>query len=297
MSFVVSSRTIRTTGALAAVLGLVGSQESPIGPSSARAQSAQAAVSASQVSAVYQIALNGFNIGSFSYTAAISGQSYTLNSEVDLSLLMGAFKWTGISHTTGQTGGTTSGPTGAASLKPATFGFDYTSTLKNGAVRMGFNKGSVDSVSIDPPAPLIPGIVPVKSEHLINVLDPLSAILALTQDNGGKPCDRKVAIFDGKQRFDLQLVFRRQELQEGSTEPVSVCRVKYIPIAGYRPTEETANLAKSTGIEISFRSVPDAKLQVPHKVVLPTLAGTAEISIERVQINTPGAGQVALVNE
>ena len=139
--------------------------------------------------------------------------------------------------------------------------------------------------------------VPLKPEHLANVLDPLSAILALTQDSGGKPCDRKLAIFDGKQRFDLTLVFRRQEPIEGSAELASVCRVKYTPIAGFRQTEETANLARTTGIEISFRSVPSAHLFVPQKIVLPTLAGTAEITVQHVDIKTAGTGQLALIND
>jgi len=204
-------------------------------------------------------------------------------------LLMGAFQWKGVSRTSGQA-------TDAA-LKPGAFGFDFSSSLKSGSVAMGFANGSVKSVSIDPPAPTAPDTVPVKSEHLVNVLDPLSALLALTQDKGGEPCNRRLAIFDGKQRFDLQLIYRRQEPIEGSSDTASVCRVKYIPIAGFRQTEETANLARSTGIEISFRQAPGARLFVPQKIVLPTLAGTAEIALERIDIDTPGSGQVALINE
>jgi Protein of unknown function (DUF3108) len=251
---------------------------------------AKTAPQTAHVEAIYKIALNGFDVGNFHYVSDMRNGAYTLASDVELSLLMGAFHWKGVSKTNGTLAT-------AAAPRPGSFSFDYTSTLKQGSVRMGFAKNGVESIAIDPPAPAAPETVPLKPEHLVNVLDPLSAVLALTQDTGVAPCERKVQIFDGKQRFDLQLVYRRQDPIEGTTETAAVCRVKYLPIAGFRATEETANLARTTGIEISFRRVANAKLFVPQKIVLPTLAGNAEISVQSVGISSPATGQVALVNE
>jgi Protein of unknown function (DUF3108) len=289
MKYALPARASRALAAGAAAVVFSALPQGPLGTSVSLAENRPQALQGSQISAVYQIALNGFDVGTFHYGSDTSGAAYKLTSEVELSLLMGAFHWKGVSHTSGQASTT--------GVKPASFGFEYSSSLKSGSVRMGFAKGSVESVSIDPPVPAIPDVVPVKPEHLINVLDPLSAILAITQDTGGKPCDRKVAVFDGKQRFDLQLMYRRQDAIEGSIETASVCRVKYIPIAGYRQSEETANLARTTGIEISFRQVPGAKLFVPQKIVLPTLAGPAEITVQRVDLKMAGSGQIALVND
>lgn len=239
------------------------------------------------VSAHYKVSLNGFGVGTFDYVSEIQGQTYKLKSDVNLSLLMGAFSWRGLSQTDGVS---------PDAPKPKTFGFDHESTLKNGALRMGFKSGAVETVTIDPPPPLLDNTVPLKREHLKDVLDPLSAIMALTQDTGGDPCARKVAIFDGRQRFDLQLSFRRQEAIEGSTATATVCRVKYIPIGGYQANDATENLARSTGIEISFRQVPEAHLFVPQRLVIPTVAGQAEIAVEHVSFKAPGNGQVALVD-
>ncbi len=289
MKYALPARASRALAAGVAALILSALPQGPLGPVVSQAESRPQAPLSAQISAVYQIALNGFDVGSFHYVSETSGGAYKLTSDVELSLLMGAFHWKGVSKTSGQTSN--------AAVKPASFGFEYSSSLKSGSVRMGFAKGSVESVSIDPPAPPIPDVVPLTPEHLVNVLDPLSAILAMTQDTGGKPCDRKLAVFDGKQRFDLQLMYRRQDAIEGSTETASVCRVKYIPIAGYRRSEETANLARSTGIEISFRQVPGAKVFVPQKIVLPTLAGPAEITVQRVDLKLAGSGQIALVND
>lgn len=247
-----------------------------------------AANSAHAISAKYRISLNGFDVGDFVYKSAVEGNVYTLSSDVQLSFLLGAFKWRGTSRTVGRAT--------ASSLSPTGFNFDFTSTLKDGAVRMGFERGSVKSLSIDPPSPPQPGTVPLKEHHLKGVLDPLTAIMALTQGASGDPCSRKVSIFDGRQRFDLKLAFRRKEPLGSHNEMGTVCMIKYVPIAGYKDNADTQSLANNSGIEITFRSVASADLHVPHRVVLPTLAGPAEITAERVDIRVPGQGQLALVD-
>jgi hypothetical protein len=235
----------------------------------------------STVAAHYKVSLNGFDVGTFDYSSEIQGQGYRLKSDVSLSLLLGAVSWRGLSQTEGAT---------PSAPKPKSFGFDHQSTLKSGLLRLGFNSGAVETVTIDPPPPVVADMVPLQREHLKNVLDPLSAVLALTQDTGREPCDRRVPIFDGRQRFDLQLSARRQDGAD------VVCRVKYIPLGGYQANEATQALARSTGIEISFRRVPSAKLFVPQKVVLPTIAGAAEIEVQTVTINGVSVGQVASVD-
>lgn len=241
-----------------------------------------------EVDAQYKVSLNGFNIGSLHYTSAIQGNVYTLTSDVELSMLLGAFHWKGLSRTVGTVQN--------AALAPTGFNFDFESTVKNGSVRMGFDKSTVKTVSVEPAQPPAEGIVPVKSEHLKNVLDPLSAIMALTRGTNTNPCARKVAIFDGKQRFDLQLAFRRIEPASGPGQsPGTVCAIKYIPIAGYKASPETTAMASNSGIEITFRPAANADLLVPSRVVLPTMAGQAEIVAERVGIRGGSAGQVAFI--
>lgn len=267
---------IRARTGLCAVTVAATALIAPSATTSAKSADAKAA----SVAAHYKVSLNGFDIGSFDYTSEIQGQAYRLKSDVSLSLLLGAVSWRGLSQTEGAS---------PVSPKPKSFGFDHESTLKSGLLRLGFNNGAVEAVTIDPPPPLLADVVPLQREHLKNVLDPLSAILVMTQDTGREPCDRRVPIFDGRQRFDLQLSLIRQNGADVT------CRVKYIPLGGYQANEATQNLARSTGIEISFRRVPAAKLFVPQKAVLPTIAGVAEIDVQSVTINGISAGQVASV--
>ncbi|WP_295557834.1 DUF3108 domain-containing protein [uncultured Hyphomicrobium sp.] len=239
-----------------------------------------------RVDASYKISLNGFNLGSFHFKSDVGRTHYKLVTDVQISALLGVFKWKGVTQT--------SGSLEAKTLKPADFRFDYESSIRNGSVAMGFHDDRIDRVSVVPVTLETADTVPLTQEHLKGVFDPLSAILAITHSDATNPCGRKFAIFDGKQRFDLALRYARKEPVTGiPNETAVVCRVKYTPIAGYRPTSETQDLANSNDIEIAFRMVPAAKLMLPQSVAVPTAAGNARIDLERVNIELPERGQVA----
>ncbi len=142
----------------------------------------------------------------------------------------------------------------------------------------------------------MPEEVPLTRAHLKNVVDPLSAIMAMTHVDAKEPCGRKVAIFDGRQRFDLELRYARTMPLPGTTDKAVVCRVKYQPIAGYVPDEQTLAMAKSDGIEIAFRVLPSVKLMLPQSVTIPTVAGNAELSLVAVNIKSGEQGRVAAAN-
>ena len=117
----------------------------------------------------------------------------------------------------------------------------------------------------------------------------------MTRTEGKSPCGRKVAIFDGQQRFDLELYYRRQQpLGQGKA---IVCRVKYRPIAGYRANDETKTMSRSTGIEIAFRPVAGAGLMVPDQITIPTISGPIGLKAQRIDVKTSGHRKIALVKQ
>jgi hypothetical protein len=238
-----------------------------------------------KVDATYKITLNGFDLGNFHFKSDVGRARYELETDVQISALLGVFHWKGVTHS--------SGAVQAKSPKPADFRFNYESSVRSGSVSMGFGQEGVESISVVPTMMEAPDTVPLTRSHIKGVLDPLSAILALTHSEAATPCGRKVSIFDGKQRFDIDLRYARKEPVQGLNETAIVCRVKYTPIAGYRPTEETRQLATSNNIEIAFRLVPAAKLMLPQSVTVPTAAGEARITLERVNIELPERGRVA----
>lgn len=246
----------------------------------------------SRVDATYRIEFNGFDVGKFDLQASVAGASYTVTGEARISALLGAFKWHGSTRSSGTFAG--------LSPRPAGYTFDFNGIGKQGAIKLGFKQGAITSISSLPPTPPQPDAVAVEAQHLKDVLDPLSAILALSRTNEANPCTRKLSVFDGKQRFDLALSFVRQQAvaetkPSGQPGVAFVCRVRYVPIAGHRMTSETRHMATTDGIEVSLRPVPSAALYVPHQISIPTAAGTAALIVERVHIVTRSE-QIALTN-
>lgn len=245
-----------------------------------------------EVQAVYKVHFNGFELGTVAFNATVHAQTYTLSGDAQLSALLGVLQWRGETRTAGTLTGNTP--------KPAGYAFDFNGIGKSGSVRMNFAGDSVTNVSHVPPLPPLPDIVPVREQHLKGVLDPLSAVMALSRSAGNNPCGRTISVFDGRQRFDLMLSFRRQERviearPSGQPGIAFVCRVRYIPIAGYRMTEETQHMATAPGLEVALRPVPTANLFVPYQITIPTPAGSATLTSHWVQITTQSKGQIALV--
>jgi hypothetical protein len=249
-----------------------------------------------EVNAVYRISFGGIDIGSFKFQSKVEASAYALAGQASIRAPLGAFEWKGTTNSAGS----------AESLapRPKAYTFDFNSSAiigkdKSGGVKMGFKDGAVANLNVQPSKPPPPDAVPVKDEHKRNVLDPLSAVMALSLSASQRPCDRKLSIFDGKQRFDLALSFRRQQKiterrPSGQPGVGFVCKVRYMPIAGYRQNEETKTLADNGNIEITLRPVPSANLMVPYQVVIPTGAGTATMTAERIDITTKGRGLIAL---
>jgi hypothetical protein len=246
------------------------------------------------VRALYDVNFNGFNIGTFEFESQAESQSYTLVANAQLSVLLGAFQWAGATRSFGLIEN--------QAPKPAAFSFDYKSSARVGSMKVGFSDGTVTDVVHKPPAPMKPGSVPLREHHLKNVLDPLSAILVIARgSNKAHPCDRRLPIFDGKERFDLLLSYKGQikvaeQQPSGQPDIAYVCRVRYLPIAGHKVDSETTFMASSDAIEVALRPVPSANVFIPYQITIPTLVGSATIVSKRVEIVSPGKPQIALLH-
>ena len=243
--------------------------------------------------AVYDINFNGFTIGSFEFQSQSEDRSYTLTGNAQLTLLLGAFTWIGETRAFGLISNQLP--------KPAAFVFDFKANSKTGSTRMGFADGAVTDVRHSPPPVPKPGTVPVRDQHLKGVLDPLSAIMVVVRISTPDPCDRRLPIFDGRERFDLALSYKGQmkvSEQQPSGQPAMahVCRVKYQPIAGHKVDTETSFMATTDGIEVALRPIPSANVLVPYQITIPTMVGYATIVSKRVEIETPGKPQIALLH-
>jgi hypothetical protein len=244
-----------------------------------------------EMSGQYSIYFNGFDIGTVRIDQRTAGRTYSASSHVEISALLGAFRWKGVTRS--------AGTISANSMEPSGYDFQFEGTSKSGAVRMGFTKGTVTSLTALPETIDPPDLVPLRAAHVKSVIDPLSAVVAVSRP-AAQPCGRKLAVFDGKQRFDVALIQSRREAvpagRNGATVQGIVCRVKYTPIAGYRANADTQALAESTGIEVTFRPIPEAGIWAPYRVAIPTIAGSVSLEATRYDIDAPGLAQIALVD-
>lgn len=247
----------------------------------------------SEVKAAYDVNFNGINIGTYEFASTESGHSYKLTGNAKVSLLLGALTWTGATEASGQLAGDRA--------RPARYGFEYQAQSRTGSTRMSFTDDTVTQVLQSPPPRTKEGLVPVLPHHLKGVLDPLTAVLAISRGSPDNPCTRRIPIYDGTQRFDILLQPKGQVALEeprpnGQAVSGFVCRVRYVPIAGYRPDDGTRYLAENNNIEIVLRPLPGANLFVPQSITIPTIAGNATFVARRVNVVSNGQIQIALSN-
>lgn len=244
-----------------------------------------------EIQANYRIQFGGIEVGQFTFNSSVHERTYAVSANADISALLGLVRWNGVTRVSGALAGD--------APRPAGFSFDFRGS-KTGSVRMAFGNGAVKSVEFNPAMPDPTGVVPVTPAHMRGVLDPMSAILALSRPKDGNPCNQRVSVFDGKARFDLTLSPKGEaplaEAKAGATpEMLSLCRVRVLPIAGHVDDEKAQELKRNLGIEVAFRAVPGAGLFVPHRITIPTFAGSAELVAQSFTIRTHRE-QIALVN-
>jgi hypothetical protein len=90
-------------------------------------------------------------------------------------------------------------------------------------------------------------------------------------------CNRKLAIFDGRMRYDLQLSYKRLDRvksEKGYQGTVVVCQVRFAPIAGHVPNRPVMKyLVELRETEMWLAPIAGTRLMVPYRVLLPTVMG------------------------
>jgi hypothetical protein len=292
-----SRRRRRAVYAVAALVSGIAAAQTP---ALAQRATADAGDWPSQVRAAYAISFGAFgDIGTFNFQSNMAAEGYTLTANADLKVPL-LFTWATKMSSDGRIAGEKPLPTAysfQAIARPVIGG------ERGQSIRMGFRDQKVAGLTIQPASPAPgPDFVPLTEASTRDVLDPLAAILAMSRVKGdANPCNRRLSIFDGKQRFDLVFSAAGQarvpEIHP-SGQPMMgpVCKVRYVPVAGYKDNDETRRLVNQTGIQIAFRPVPSANLVVPYQITVPTPAGTATITLQRMDIVAPGQKQIALVH-
>jgi len=227
-----------------------------------------------KLEARYSASLAGIPLGTGIWVIDIASDQYTA---VASGRTTGLVKLISDGSGSGGARGTVHG----AGMVPTSYASTTTTDKHSDEVRMTLRAGAVKDVSAEPPLIPSPERVPVTEAHRKGVTDPMSAMIMSAPGNGEvltpEACKRKLAIFDGRQRVDIDLVFKRMDrvkADKGYQGPVVVCTVLYKPIAGHRPERPAIKyLIEQRDMEMWLAPIAGTRMLVPFRFSVPTPFG------------------------
>jgi hypothetical protein len=234
-----------------------------------------------KLDADYAVTLLGIPIAHISWTVAIQQDQFTAAANGSTSGLLRVFS-------AGSGTASANGSVGTAQPKPANFAMTITNNKGPDGEKIVFNGGRAKE-TLDHPLTPSPSWIPVTEAHRVGVVDPMTALLFHVSGNGNlivpDACKRKIAVFDGHMRYDLQLAFKRLDrvrANSGYQGPVVVCSVNFSPVAGYEPGRYTIKyVAAQRDIEIWLAPLAGTRLLVPFRAYTPTPMGPGVLQATR----------------
>jgi len=227
-----------------------------------------------KLEARYTATLAGLTIGDGSWMIDISDTQYTASAAGGTAGLLRAF-------TSGQGTTTARGTYIAGKQQSSIYAATITTRKKSDEVRLTIANGSVKDFKVDPPPDDNPDRVPLIEAQKHGVQDPMTASLMRVAGNGDllvpESCQRTLAVFDGRLRYDLQFTYKRVETvkaDKGYAGPVLVCAVTFSPVAGHDPTRTAIKyLTKLRDIEIWLAPIAGTRVLVPFRAQGPSPVG------------------------
>jgi hypothetical protein len=239
------------------------------------ADAGHVAAAQGHLEAEYTATLAGLPIGHGTWVIEIAEDQYTAAASGSTSGLLRIF--TG-ARGTGATRGSFNGDQTMPTSYVATIDFDRS---KYDDVRMALVGGNVKDFSAEPPLVPHPERIPVSDADRRGVVDPMSSTINRVGGNGDPvsplACARKVAVFDGRVRYDLRSEFKRIEMvkaERGYQGPVVVCAVYFEPISGYVPSRPVIKyLVALRDAEVWMAPISGTRVLVPFRFSMPTPLG------------------------
>ena len=125
--------------------------------------------------------------------------------------------------------------------------------------------------------------MPLTEADQHGVLDPMTASIVRMPASGElispDACQRTLAVFDGRLRYDMQFAFKRMDkvkAEKGYAGPVVVCSAYFTPVAGYIPSRAAIKyLSGQRDMEVWLAPITGTRVLVPYRAQGPTPIGQA----------------------
>lgn len=229
----------------------------------------------------YDTRYAGIRIATSTVTGFVEGSSYGMSLDSEYSVVVYS----------GTISARVSGRRQAEKILPQTYSMVSGSDPEY-RTAIDFAGNAPGKITIEPP--LEPnwneGRITLKPEHTLGALDPMSAFVFASLRAGldlKNTCNTVVPVFTGLSRFDLIFSPRSETStsarvlsKKKAAADVIRCQVRFVPIAGHKPTNQTVKaLSEATTIAIDFDAALSGSVRMPRRIEIPTRFGT--VTIER----------------
>ncbi|MFK5978818.1 MAG: DUF3108 domain-containing protein [Rhizobiaceae bacterium] len=155
---------------------------------------------------------------------------------------------------------------------------------KNSTLKMAFADKSVTDVQMVPDKRKkhinSKQWIPIQAKHTQNVIDPASSLLMpIAYEDASDPrkvCGRNLEIFDGQSRYTMKLSYKttRAVKTKGYKGFAHVCKLQYIPIAGYRKGRKNVEyMRKNQRMEFWLAPITGTNIFTPIRIEVATQYG------------------------
>lgn len=241
---------------------------------------------------VYDISVSGLKIARGSLSLVLQKNAYSAKVGMEPAGI-------GTLFSAGKGGAQASGWVSGKSVVPSSYKMASRAADRDFFVDLAQGSGKVRSMRVTPKFKPNAERIKVTKKHIRNVVDPLSAILMPAKAARGKPdasvCNRRIPIFDGWTRFDIQLSYKemRDVSGKGYDGKVVVCTARWIPVAGHRPsTASVKYMAENRKMEAWLAPIGSQGVFVPYRMEMGTKSGTLVVEPRKLKF-TNGRDQAA----
>jgi len=231
-----------------------------------------------RLTATYSTSVLIFRVGRIDVTAEVANGRYQADAHVEAAGLAALFTDFEIdSEVEGRLDGT--------APRPDRYGHVERTGEKVRTVEVGFETG-VAQPNAEPPFSSW-GQPPASEADRTGTIDPMTAVLFLSQslaETQGEPCTGSLPVFDGKQRYNLNLTARGTEeiRTRGWRGEALVCDAYYEPISGYDPEDWPEPGETRHPLRLWIAPVGDGAAFIPVRAH--TRAGFGGVTIEAREI-------------
>jgi hypothetical protein len=241
-----------------------------------------------KLDAAYSATLLGIPLGQVYWTVEVGDKRYAA---VGAGSTVGLLRIFARGHGTATAHGTVD----AREVVPSEFMASYQSGSSSDEIKIAFSGGKAKESLAHPPKPDSSGVL-LTDANRVGVVDPMTALLMRVSGSGSlavpAACDRKIAVFDGRMRFDLQLAFKRIEqvrANAGYQGPAVVCALYFSPLAGYDIGRSGVRYLKAErDMEMWLAPIAGTRLMAPLRISVPTPLGLGVLQATRFVV-TPQA--------